>query len=1599
MIQPDEIIGRHYKVIAQLGVGGMGQVYKALDINLGRDVAVKFLLDSDSNEEIRQRFVNEGRTIATINHRAVISVYASDVDERLNVPFLVMEFVDGKAIDSFRNQYLANQTLLVEHFVELLEGISACHQKGIIHRDIKPANILVNREGQLKILDFGIAKTAKKQTKTGVALGTPHYMAPEQCLGKADVTHKVDIYAIGIMLWEFLSGKLPFDVGDSAADPALAIALMHLNEPPPVEVIRSNPAISRFADLLEKMLAKKPADRPEISDVLDVLRRELTCSIPAHATTTGIPAIPAVGVTPHPGSAHIIGDIYRIDRELGTGGMGTVYLALDTSLNRLVAVKVLNESMSRDENTVERFIREGQMLATVGHPNIMNIYASARDRDSGRPFLVMEYIDGVSLSSLKPSLLKDRRSVPSLMLQLFEGIAACHGKGIIHRDLKPSNIMVTRAGLLKVLDFGIAKTSAGITRTGVTMGTPEYMSPEQCMGVKDLTPASDIYTMGVIFWELLYGETPFKPDVSENPELSVALKHIHATLPATALIPDETIAPLLPMIRRMLDKSPQGRPSLDELLRTLDAYVDERLPSSATAPITRRKSRNTQTSTLQELVSSSESSFTRLFPWRWIFAGTLSLAAAAALYYGLNFGNPGNDKLIALLETQLRQQIVSDSLDEAVRSLALLEAEPKGPQAAAPYRSPLAEALSAKARTQASEGQASPAMMLYELALRVEPANATAAAGFAILKSAEDTRQATEARRTALLARTRGLLGLIGPGSGTDELFGLLDQLRREELASEAARAESDWIDAFRSSGDSLMKTDPARALTYFSELERRFPASPDISERVASAHQRIEEEKARLAKSQETAGLIKQLDESFAILAADSEPTPYVALCDRLASAGESATADNYRRNAAEKLFKVAGTKLASQDKAGAVAVMNLASRICADLPGLQEEFRRTEAEILADKAAAERAIRRATREKELVANIGKVVPPESPEMLLSAITEFEKVYDAASAAAEMRSSLQARYLAAATAARDREPEKAIVLFRQCRDIGPAPADIDIQIQSLQAVIASKTEALARQKRTDEIVIALPGLVKNPVGKNLNTVSALLDELSSLGNPGQAATFRAEALAVLKTRAGKVSGKSDAGNLISAAVKLAGADSRDVKEISSVIETALTARREARLKEIGISMGRFKPAENIKPAQEMLRELDSLEAPEQVATSVKSLKARFLDAAGRLKQPAQARKLLVALTGITQLKNDPDISSAIKSLDEQIAEETRRQQQESAASQAAKLPETPAKQPPDTIRPPVQPASPSLPIKPVEPTKPVEPEEPVVGPGGFSTLPDAMRAAKPGQTIRVKPGTYKGSTVIDKKVNIEGDGSRGAIILESDAGPVLTLSGNTVVSGLTIRYTGGSQTDAVKVTGGSPTLKNCAITSTAAAAAPTWSACIAVDGGSPTITGNACSRSKGMGILARGGRPKISGNTCTGCAIYGAWFTDGAKGDFENNTVTGNGKSGIGIKSGAAPLIRNNTISNNTENGIFVYQGGNGTIQNNTLSENGWSGVQVGMAGKADLIAGNRLTGNRRHGIHVTGNGSTAVIGSNTTSGNGSDAEKADSGGLITRR
>ncbi|NLI79890.1 MAG: serine/threonine protein kinase [Candidatus Riflebacteria bacterium] len=625
MLQKDQVLGRNYRIIGRLGAGGMGMVFRATDVNLHREVAIKIMHpDAAKDQSVVQRFLNEGRILAMVRHPVIIEVYAAGVDDATNIPFLVMEFVEGQTLEEHRDELHKDPARLLQYCIELLGGIHACHQKGVIHRDLKPANVLINKNGQLKLVDFGIAKTSQKMTRTGVAIGTPHYMSPEQCLGKTEITAASDIYAMGVMLWEFLVGRLPFEAEKDATDPGLSVALQHLNQEPPWQELEAAPAGRPFLDLLRRVLAKKPDQRPAIPDIIEHLKRELNRLRPGDVPVTG--------------DGQTIGEIYRIIAEVGAGGMGKVYKALDTTLNRTVAIKVMNEETMAIPGVVERFLQEGQLLATVGHPNVLNIYASGTDRATKRPFLVMEYIDGALLSDLKAALRKDGARLAPLMIQLLEGLQACHRKNIIHRDLKPSNIMVTREGLLKIFDFGIAKAHAHLTRTGTTVGTPQYMSPEQCTGKREITAKSDVYSIGIIFWELIFGEPPFRADTTSNPDLAVALQHIQATLPMTALPEGSLFLPFLPMVKRMLDKEPASRPEIEEILTALEGFASPGEHESNAATSSRRRRLSQRQSSVKSLFDTAERE-RQTGGWKpWLGAAVAVLAAGGIWFLA---GRPG----------------------------------------------------------------------------------------------------------------------------------------------------------------------------------------------------------------------------------------------------------------------------------------------------------------------------------------------------------------------------------------------------------------------------------------------------------------------------------------------------------------------------------------------------------------------------------------------------------------------------------------------------------------------------------------------------------------------------------------------------------------------------------------------------------------------------------------------------------------------------------------------------------------------------------------------------------------------------------------------
>jgi serine/threonine-protein kinase len=208
----------------------------------------------------------------------------------------------------------------------------------------------------------------------------------------------------------------------------------------------------------------------------------------------------------------LFADRYKLDRRLGVGGMATVQLAFDTRLERNVAVKLLAEHLAEDASFVTRFRREALAAARLVHPNIVQVFDFGSDVHSGRQFIVMEYVDGHSCAEL----LRDRgpmtpRDAVEILTQACRGLDYAHRNGVVHRDIKPGNLMVNTDGVVKLADFGIAKAAeqSDITKVGSVLGTAAYLSPEQTRG-EPAGPASDIYALGVVSYQLMAGRLPYE---------------------------------------------------------------------------------------------------------------------------------------------------------------------------------------------------------------------------------------------------------------------------------------------------------------------------------------------------------------------------------------------------------------------------------------------------------------------------------------------------------------------------------------------------------------------------------------------------------------------------------------------------------------------------------------------------------------------------------------------------------------------------------------------------------------------------------------------------------------------------------------------------------------------------------------------------------------------------------------------------------------------------------------------------------------------------------------------------------------------------------
>jgi serine/threonine-protein kinase len=256
----------HYDILAELGRGGMGVVYKGHEPALDRYVAIKMLATNLSHDAgVKERFLREARSMAALNDAHIIQIYF--IGEEDNQPYFAMEFVDGESLSSYlKREGRVSPANAAKIVYETARGLSGAHDKGVIHRDIKPANLMLTTKGSIKIADFGIALSsqdfAKKLTSTGEFVGTPGYLSPEVCTGNP-VDQRSDIFSLGIVLFELLTGRLPF-TDESPLGLLLEVVRAEI---PDVRELNAD-VDAELVAVLKKMTAKDPSQRYQSCHVL-----------------------------------------------------------------------------------------------------------------------------------------------------------------------------------------------------------------------------------------------------------------------------------------------------------------------------------------------------------------------------------------------------------------------------------------------------------------------------------------------------------------------------------------------------------------------------------------------------------------------------------------------------------------------------------------------------------------------------------------------------------------------------------------------------------------------------------------------------------------------------------------------------------------------------------------------------------------------------------------------------------------------------------------------------------------------------------------------------------------------------------------------------------------------------------------------------------------------------------------------------------------------------------------------------------------------------------------------------------------------------------
>ncbi|HEU4392761.1 MAG TPA: protein kinase [Solirubrobacterales bacterium] len=325
-----------------------------------------------------------------------------------------------------------------------------------------------------------------------------------------------------------------------------------------------------------------------------------------------------------PTSSQMIGTVlsgrYKLEAKLGSGGMSTVYLARDATLDRAVAVKVMHREMSEQADQLERFRQEARAVAKLSHPNVVAVIDAGED--GGHPYIVFEYVEGETLKQRIGRLgALDPQEALAYAIEIARGLTVAHARNMVHRDIKPQNVLIDAEGRAKLTDFGISRQleQDGMTATGRVLGTTDYVAPEQAMG-HGVDPRSDIYSLGVVLYEMLIGQVPFHADS----QVGVAMKHVNEELPDVQQRRPEVSAAAALVVERATAKDPAQR------YQEVGEMIDD-LSTALEVEAARAGSTTGEATSVLEAVPPPQRQLSGRGRWSWAGIAVLALVAAGAL--------------------------------------------------------------------------------------------------------------------------------------------------------------------------------------------------------------------------------------------------------------------------------------------------------------------------------------------------------------------------------------------------------------------------------------------------------------------------------------------------------------------------------------------------------------------------------------------------------------------------------------------------------------------------------------------------------------------------------------------------------------------------------------------------------------------------------------------------------------------------------------------------------------------------------------------------------------------------------------------------------